>query len=76
MHHGTDKLFAKLEQNPEYDVLEYGCLGNCGQCFAEPYAMVNGEVVTAPDSDTRYERIIDKIKEAEELFNLDLDIDD
>ncbi|MBL3198968.1 DUF1450 domain-containing protein, partial [Klebsiella pneumoniae] len=34
-----------LENLPNLDVLEYGCLGYCGICFEGPYALVNGEVV-------------------------------
>lgn len=76
MHHGTDETMKLLEQNPDYDVIEYGCLGNCGQCFAEPYAMVDGEIVSAPDADRLYERIIEKIKEKEAMFQFDFDLDD
>ncbi|WJH32252.1 YuzB family protein [Paenibacillus aurantius] len=70
MHHGTDRLMKKLEQNPDYDVLEYGCLGNCGQCYAEPYALVNGEVVAAATVDELEKEIGRKLKELEELDKL------
>ncbi|WP_090738331.1 YuzB family protein [Paenibacillus sp. Mc5Re-14] len=73
MHFGTDEIMAKLEQNPDYDVIEYGCLSNCGQCNAEPYAMVNGEIVSADSAELLYEVILNKIKEAEVWNNLDLD---
>lgn len=71
MHHGTDEIMKKnLENNPEYDVIEYGCLGNCGECYTNPYALVNGEIVSAETADELYENILAKIKEAEEMFNL------
>lgn len=70
MHHGTDKVMKTLEENPDYDVIEYGCLGNCGQCFMEPYALVNGEIIAAASADELLQRILDKIKEIEEMFNL------
>ncbi|MDB5055354.1 MAG: UDP-N-acetylmuramoylalanine--D-glutamate ligase [Bacilli bacterium] len=70
MHHGTEKLMKQLEQNPDYDVIEYGCLGNCGECYLFPYALVNGEVVAAPTVDELGEQIHAKIKEIEELFDL------
>lgn len=63
MHHGTDAVFRRLEENPEYDVIEYGCLGNCGQCVAEPYALVNGEIVDARSPDELYDKIIAKIED-------------
>lgn len=61
MHKGTDKVMKKLESNPEYDVIEYGCLGNCGQCYVEPYALVNGEIVAADTADELYDEIIKAI---------------
>lgn len=60
---GTDKVMRELENNPELDVVEYGCLGNCGDCFAHPYAMVNGELVDADTPDELLEKIKAIIKE-------------
>lgn len=70
MHHGTDKLFKKLEQNPDYDVIEYGCLGNCGECYILPYALVNGEIVAAPTVEELEDAIDKKIKEIEAMLDL------
>ncbi len=71
--HGTKQLMNKLEQNLEYDVMEYGCLNNCGQCYLSPFAMVNGEIIEA-DSPTELEAAIDtKIKELEAWDNLEID---
>lgn len=75
MHHGTDAIMKILEQNPDFDVIEYGCLGNCGQCYAEPYAMVNGEIIAASDTDELYKKIIDAIEGMEDPF-ADFDFDD
>lgn len=61
MHHGTDQVMRKLEQNPEYDVLEYGCLGNCGECYMFPYALVNGEMAAADTAAELYDKIIEII---------------
>jgi len=58
---GTDIIMKKLEQNPDYDVIEYGCLGNCGQCYTSPYAMVNGEIIAADTPDELYDRIISNL---------------
>jgi len=73
MHFDTDTVMEKLESNPDYDVVEYGCLTNCGQCYLMPYAMVDGEIVTAESADELYDVIIAKIKEAEAWDDLDLD---
>lgn len=72
MHHGTDRVMRLLEQNPEYDVVEYGCLGNCGQCFTQPYAMVNGEIVAADTAEELLELIERKIAELDDPWS-DLD---
>ncbi|MED4603025.1 YuzB family protein [Paenibacillus validus] len=70
MHHGTDKLMKALESNPEYDVIEYGCLGNCGECYLFPFALVNGEIVAAETAEGLDEAIQAKIKEIEAMFDL------
>jgi uncharacterized protein YuzB (UPF0349 family) len=70
MHHGTERLMKNLEQNPEYDVIEYGCLGNCGECYLAPYAMVNGEVIASATVEQLEIDIQAKIKELEEWFNI------
>jgi uncharacterized protein YuzB (UPF0349 family) len=70
MHHGTDQVMKKLEADPDYDVIEYGCLGNCGQCYMEPFALINGEILSADSSDQLYEQIIVKIKEIEAMYEL------
>jgi len=70
MHHGTDRLMKKLEANPDYDVLEYGCLGNCGECYLAPYALVNGERVAAATVEELEVLIAGKIKEIEDMLDL------
>jgi len=70
MHHGTEKLMKKLEANPDYDVIEYGCLGNCGECYLFPYALVNGEIVAAATAEELELQIESKIKEIEAMLDL------
>ncbi|MCY9591392.1 DUF1450 domain-containing protein [Paenibacillus chitinolyticus] len=70
MHHGTDAVMKKLEDNPDYDVIEYGCLGNCGECYLFPFAMVNGEIVAAETADKLFDEISKKIKEVEEIYDM------
>ncbi|GGF60544.1 hypothetical protein GCM10010912_02180 [Paenibacillus albidus] len=71
--HGTAALMKKLEQNPDYDTLEYGCLNNCGQCYLMPFAMVDGEIVEAATPEELEAAIEAKIKELEAWDNLELD---
>lgn len=65
MHHGTDQTMRRLERNPDYDVIEYSCLGNCGECYLFPYAYVNGEIVAAESAEKLYDAIMEKVKEIE-----------
>ncbi|WP_159886366.1 YuzB family protein [Paenibacillus puerhi] len=75
MHHGTDKLMHALEANPDYDVLEYGCLGNCGECYLFPFALVNGEIVAGETAEALEQAVLAKIKEIEDMFDLLSDSD-
>lgn len=67
--HGTEELMRKLEQNPDFDVVEYGCLGNCGECFTLPYALVNGIIVTGETPEALYEAIMKAVEEYEQSFD-------
>ncbi|MNE52902.1 hypothetical protein D3C80_1475990 [compost metagenome] len=71
--HGTGPLKEKLELNPEYDVIEYGCLNNCGECYLRPFAMVDGEVIEADSPEELEEAIETAIKEQEAWDSLELD---
>jgi uncharacterized protein YuzB (UPF0349 family) len=77
MHHGTDQVLAKLEELPHIEVIEYGCLGNCGECFLSPYALVNGESVVAETADQLYDLILETImKQERDQAALDKLLDD
>lgn len=43
---GSQRALEVLEKDPNLDIIEYGCLSNCGTCYDHLYALVNGEVVT------------------------------
>ncbi|MCF6092439.1 DUF1450 domain-containing protein [Microaerobacter geothermalis] len=69
---GTYKVLEALENDPDLDVdiLEYGCLGNCGECFQNPYALVEGELISASTPD----ELLDKIKKyIKENWMIDID---
>jgi len=63
MHHGTDQVMKRLEADPELEIIEYGCLGNCGECYLFPFSMVNGEIVAAPAAEELYDEIMKAVKE-------------
>ncbi len=65
-HHGTEDVIRRLErERPDVETIEYGCLGNCGMCYLEPYVLVDGEIVSADDAESLYENIVQKLNEAE-----------
>lgn len=66
MHHGTEEVMRKFEQDDNFEVEEYGCLGNCGECYLLPYALVDGTIVTAEHVDELYSNIIKFLKQQEE----------
>ncbi|MFC4597032.1 YuzB family protein [Cohnella hongkongensis] len=75
--HGTDEALKKLEELPDTEVIEYGCLGNCGECFLSPYALVNGESVVAETAEQLYELVLEEIrKQEQERIALDKLLDD
>lgn len=61
MHHGTDRIMKIFEDNDEFEVTEYGCLGNCGECYLNPFALVDGAIVSAESVDELYEQILKAI---------------
>ncbi|QTH39962.1 YuzB family protein [Cohnella sp. LGH] len=65
-HHGTDEVLKKLEQLPDVEVIEYGCLGNCGECYLSPYALVNGESVVAESAEQLYDLVLEALRQQEE----------
>jgi len=68
--HGTEMIKEQLEQNPDYDVMEYGCLGHCSQCIRTPFALVEGEYVEATTPEELQGKIEEKIKEQRALSDL------
>jgi len=71
--HGTATLLEHLEANPEYDVVEYGCLGNCGECYANPYALVNGVIVSGTNKADLQQKIEQTIADYLKSFEPDKD---
>ncbi|WP_226580184.1 YuzB family protein [Halobacillus litoralis] len=54
---GSQKAKAELEKDPDLDVVDYGCLRNCGLCSQSLYALVEGDRVIAETP----EELVDKI---------------
>ncbi|MFF2480772.1 YuzB family protein [Paenibacillus sp. NPDC058071] len=63
MHHGTERVMQSLERHSQVRVVEYGCLGNCGECYLLPYALVDGTIVSADDINQLNDKIMAAIAE-------------
>ncbi|MCY1577088.1 YuzB family protein [Staphylococcus pettenkoferi] len=68
MAKGGDYVYNKLEEDPEVDVLEYGCLQSCGICSSGLYALVDGEVVEGNTPDELLSNIYKHIEEQQEAW--------
>ncbi|QRG66843.1 DUF1450 domain-containing protein [Brevibacillus choshinensis] len=69
----TQSVVDALENDPQLDVdvLEYGCLGYCGECYMQPFALVNGNLVQAQTPDELLAKIKSKLREEDDLMNID-----
>jgi uncharacterized protein YuzB (UPF0349 family) len=65
-HHGSERTLKRLEELPQIEVIEYGCLGNCGECFLLPFAIVNGEIVASETGEELYDAVLAAIGEHQE----------
>ncbi|MCO6341141.1 YuzB family protein [Staphylococcus epidermidis] len=63
MAKGSDVVFEKLENDPNIDVLEYGCLQNCGLCASSLYAHVDGDIVEGNTPDDLLKNIYQHIED-------------
>jgi uncharacterized protein YuzB (UPF0349 family) len=60
---GSYEAMARLEKDPNVDVMEYDCLRYCGICSSHCYALVNGEVVTGDSAEELVENIYTYLEE-------------
>ncbi|RFU70133.1 DUF1450 domain-containing protein [Peribacillus saganii] len=60
---GSYEAMQKLEQDPNLDIVEYGCLSYCGKCARSMFALVNGEVVTGETAEELVANIYKHLEE-------------
>lgn len=60
---GAQSTYDILENDPDIDVLEYGCLSYCSLCDQTLYALVNGDVVEADTPEELTKKIYQYIEE-------------
>lgn len=70
----VEEIKDELEEDPEVDVLESACLGNCEICAETPYAMVDGEIVTGENGKELLKNIRKKIKDQQKKLDDLLDL--
>lgn len=60
---GSQEAKETLEKDPDLDVVEYGCLRNCGLCSQMLYAVVEGDRVMADTPDELVDKIYEHLDE-------------
>ncbi|MCJ8009450.1 YuzB family protein [Lederbergia wuyishanensis] len=60
---GGYEALQVLEEDPNLDIVEYGCLDHCDLCAESLYALVNGEVVTGETPEMLVKAIYQYIEE-------------
>lgn len=71
-HTGTNEIIKRFEDNPNYDVVAYNCVGNCKTCNLHPFILINGEFLTASTKDKLYNLAVRKITELHAWEQLDI----
>jgi uncharacterized protein YuzB (UPF0349 family) len=66
LSNGSDRVKKVLEEEGKVDILEYGCLGNCGQCFVQPYALVEGKLIAADTPEALLTAVKDYLKQKQD----------
>lgn len=62
---GTDKVLQPLEARFDCQVIEYGCLTSCGQCYLTPFTYVDGDWMEAPTAEALLEVVVRNLESLE-----------
>jgi LSD1 subclass zinc finger protein len=54
---GSESVRDALCQTEDVELIEHGCMNFCGQCYLEPYALVNGVNFNSTSADELMEKI-------------------
>lgn len=60
---GAQETYDILINDPNIDVIDYGCLSNCTLCESTLYALVNGDIVEADTPEELTKKIYQYIEE-------------
>ncbi|QHA93193.1 DUF1450 domain-containing protein [Bacillus sp. N1-1] len=57
------KVWEVFEKVPGVELIDYGCLGYCGNCYSEAFAIVEGRLINAETSEALIKKITQKLNE-------------
>ncbi|WLR61072.1 DUF1450 domain-containing protein [Guptibacillus hwajinpoensis] len=57
------RVWEALEEIHDIELIDYGCLGYCGNCYSESFAIVDGRLVNADTSESLIEKIMRKLND-------------
>lgn len=63
--YGEPDFFDRLLEHDNIEIEEVGCNSHCEICDVRPYALVNGECITATSETELYEKIMQYIEQFE-----------
>ncbi|SFU98374.1 DUF1450 domain-containing protein [Alicyclobacillus macrosporangiidus] len=55
------ELFALEQEFPGLSVLETACMSHCDLCASSPYVLLDGEMVTAPDTTALFDKVREEL---------------
>ncbi|EZH66065.1 hypothetical protein DH09_14685 [Bacillaceae bacterium JMAK1] len=64
---GTHSVMEELSRDPNIDVVERGCLGQCTMCRDHRYARVEGKIIKSQQTDELIDDIYQYLEEEEWL---------
>lgn len=56
------KVWKVLENYKDVELVDYGCLGYCGNCYGESFALVNGVLVSSTNAEELLKEIFSKLE--------------
>ncbi|KMM37720.1 hypothetical protein AB986_14930 [Alkalihalobacillus macyae] len=56
-------VWRELEKIPNTNLVDYGCLGYCGNCYSEAFAIVAGVLIHADSAEALIDKIIGYLNE-------------
>ncbi len=59
----NQKVWEVFEKVPGVELIDYGCLGYCGNCYSEAFAIVEGRLINAETSESLIKKISQKLNE-------------